>query len=446
MWSYFGGTDRARGSEDYREGGQGPVLWRVACIRVRAVNLSVWVLSSLFLGIGFGGVVHELYPDWVAPLDRYGLGPMGQIFLRLIQFVVVPIVFCSLLIGLTRIKSAAQVGRYVLKLLTGYFVTSGVGIGLGLTLVLWLQPGVGMAEVSPGGAVTARTGPHLLDWLIGLIPVNPLQALSEGNLLQVIVCGVLVAIGIQKSGEKAAPLVALVESVYALSENVLTLVLYWAPLGVFGLVGSVIAHQGIGILGQLGRYMAVVVLAIGTLFGIYLVVLRTIGRSPGVFLRQFFPSLSLAFATASSNAALPVALNDAAGFGLSPEIASFALPLGTALKRDGMAVGQVVNALFVAQLYGVAIDGGLLVRVALATLLVSFSTAGVPGAGIVMMTTIFSAAGLPLEGVALLAGVDRLMDSFHTILNLQGNLVNAIFLDWWEARRSFSLSPENPKA
>jgi Na+/H+-dicarboxylate symporter len=410
------------------------------------VSLSVLVLTSLFLGIGFGGVVHELHPDWVEPLDRYLLGPIGQVFLRLIQFVVVPIVFCSLLIGLTRIQNASQVGRYILKLFAGYLLSSGVGIALGLALVLWIQPGVGMTGLQPGEAVTAATSPDFLDWLIGLVPVNPLQALSESNLLQVIVCGALVVIGIQKSGEKAAPFVALVESIYALSENVLALVLYLAPLGVFGLIGSIIANQGIGILGRLGQYMAVVVLAIGGLFGFYLLVLAAIGRSPGAFLRQFFPSLSLAFATASSNAALPVALNNAADFALSAEIASFAIPLGTALKRDGMAVGQVVNALFVAQLYGVAIDGTLLWRVALATLLVSFSTAGVPGAGIVMMTTIFSAAGLPLEGVALLAGVDRLMDSFHTILNLQGNLVNAIFLDWWEARQPVSLAAKSPEA
>ncbi|MFQ3680477.1 MAG: dicarboxylate/amino acid:cation symporter [Pseudanabaenaceae cyanobacterium] len=419
----------------------------MAPILKKAVNLSILVLTALLVGIGFGGAVHELRPDWVYPLDRYLLAPLGQVFLRLIQFVVVPIVFCSLLAGLTRIKSASQVGRYLLKLCLGYLSSSGVGIALGLALVLWLHPGAGMAALPSETAVVAvAQSPNLLDWLIGLIPVNPLQALSENNLLQVIVCGALVAVGIHKSGEKAAPLVALVESIYALSENVLALVLCLAPLGVFGLIGSVMANQGIGILGQLFRYMAVVVLAIGAMFGFYLLVLAAIGRSPLAFLRQFFPSLALAFATASSNAALPVALDDAAGFAVSPEIANFAIPLGTALKRDGMAVGQVVNALFVAQLYHVAIDGRLLFSVALSTLLVSFSTAGVPGAGIVMMTTIFGAAGLPLEGVALLAGVDRLMDSFHTVLNLQGNLVNAIFLDWWESRPSFSAVAEHLEA
>jgi len=127
-----------------------------------------------------------------------------------------------------------------------------------------------------------------------------------------------------------------------------------------------------------------------------------------------------------------VALKDAESYGLSPTIASFAIPLGTALKRDGMAIGQGINALFVAQLYNVPITSSLLSAIALSTLLVSFSTAGVPGAGIVMMTTVLTAAGLPVEGVAILAGVDRLMDSFHTILNVIGNVANAAILERWE--------------
>lgn len=397
------------------------------------MNLSILILASLVLGIGFGATVHEIYPQWIYPLDRYLLSPMGQIFLRLIQFVVVPIVFCSLLLGLTRIKSAVQVGRYILKLLAGYLLSSAVAIGLGLVVVSVMHPGVGVPAFKVGEVVTVRTKPDLLEWLINLIPVNPLQSLSEGNLLQVIVCGILVAIGMQKSGDKSASFGQLVESIYAISESILGVILYLAPLGVFGLIGSVIANQGILILVQLFNYMAVVVLAIGVMFGLYLLVLLGIGRPPISFLRTFSPSLSLAFATASSNAALPIALNNASQFALAPEIANFAIPLGTALKRDGMAVGQVINALFVAQLYDIPIDNTLLFGVSLSTLLVSLSTAGVPGAGIVMMTTIFTAVGLPVEGVALLAGVDRLLDSFHTILNLQGNLVNAILLDWWES-------------
>jgi Na+/H+-dicarboxylate symporter len=169
------------------------------------------------------------------------------------------------------------------------------------------------------------------------------------------------------------------------------------------------------------------------MIGFYGLLLALLKGRPLDFFRSFFPSLSLAFGTASSNAALPVVLNNAqADYGMSSAIASFAIPLGTALKRDGMALGQAFNAIFIAQLYDIPITASSLSAVALSTLLVSFSTAGVPGAGIVMMTTVFTAAGLPLEGVALLAGVDRLMDSFHTLLNVIGNTANAAILEKWE--------------
>jgi len=408
------------------------------------MTLSTIILLALGLGIGFGAALHEFFPDWVIPCDRYALAPLGQAFLRLIQFVVVPIVFSSLILGLTRIQNAAQVGRYTAKLLFSYLITSAIAVGLGLATAAILRPGVGVTGISLEPVATGTQTPNLIDWLVGLIPVNPLEALSSGNLLQTILSGALIGIGIQQAGEKAKPFVALIESIYALSEKILSLILYLAPVGVFALISSVIAVQGFGILTRLFTYMVGVVLAIALMIGIYALFLGLVQGKPVHFFQQFFPSLSLAFGTASSNAALPVALQNAEGYGLSGAIASFAIPLGTALKRDGMAIGQAINALFVAQLYDVPVTASLLSAIALSTLLVSFSTAGVPGAGIVMMTTVLTAAGLPLEGVAILAGVDRLMDSFHTLLNLIGNVANAVILERWEPPVVAEVPPRLP--
>lgn len=396
------------------------------------MNLSTVILLALGVGIGFGALLHEVFPTWVAPLDAYALAPLGQAFLRLIQFVVVPIVFSSLIMGLTRVQDAAQVGRYTAKLLFSYLVTGALAVGLGLATALVLHPGVGVTGLAVEKVATTAAPPNLIDWLVGLIPVNPLQALSSGNLLQTILSAALIGIGIQQAGEKAKPFVAFVESVYAISEKILFLILYLAPVGVFALISSVIAVQGLSILTRLLTYMAAVVLAIVVMIAIYGGLLGLLKAKPIHFFQSFFPSFSLGFGTASSNAALPIALKNAETYGLSPMIASLALPLGTALKRDGMAVGQAINALFVAQLFDVPVTASLLSAIGLSTLLVSFSTAGVPGAGIVMMTTVLTAAGLPLEGVAILAGVDRLMDSFHTILNLIGNVANAAILERWE--------------
>ncbi|MBD2327698.1 dicarboxylate/amino acid:cation symporter [Alkalinema sp. FACHB-956] len=397
------------------------------------MNLSTLILLAMGLGIAFGATLHEFFPAWVLSLDHYCLAPLGQAFLRLIQFVVVPIVFSSLILGLTRVQNAAQVGRYTAKLLLGYLLTSAIAVTLGMGTAAILQPGSGMIGFTLETVNTSTTAPDLIDWMVSLIPTNPLQALSTSNLLQTIISGALIGIGIQQAGEKAKPFIAFVESVYSISEKILFFILNFAPVGVFSLMSSVIAIQGFGILTRLLTYMVGTVFAIGLMIGVYGLLLGLIQGKPIHFFRSFFPTLSLAFGTASSNAALPIALKDAQEtYGLSAPIASFAIPLGTALKRDGMAIGQGFNALFVAQLYDVPITTSLLSAIALSTLLVSFSTAGVPGAGIVMMTTVLTAAGLPIEGVAIVAGIDRLMDSFHTILNVVGNTANAVFLERWE--------------
>jgi proton glutamate symport protein len=397
------------------------------------MNLSTIIILALGAGMTFGAILHEALPTWVAPLNLYLLAPLGQAFLRLIQFVVVPIVFSSLLLALTRIQNASQVGRYTAKLLLSYILTSIVAIGLGIATAMVMHPGSGTIGLASAQIQATGESPDLIAWLVSLIPTNPLAALSSGNLLQTIFASALLGMGIQQAGDRAKPFVDFVESIYVISEKILFLILSTAPVGVFALMSSVIAVQGISILGKLLTYMVGVVLAIMLMIGVYGILLAIFRIKPLHFFHSFSPSLTLAFGTASSNAALPVVLQNAQeNYGLSPTIASFAIPLGTALKRDGMAVGQGFNALFVAQLYDVPLTPSFLSAVVLSTLLVSFSTAGVPGAGIVMMATIFTAAGLPLEGVAILAGVDRLMDSFHTLLNVVGNTAHAVLLERWE--------------
>jgi proton glutamate symport protein len=174
---------------------------------------------------------------------------------------------------------------------------------------------------------------------------------------------------------------------------------------------------------------------------LYTVILYFLKARPVQFFQSMFPALSLAFGTASSNAALPIAMqNVQENYGLSAEIASFALPLGTALKRDGSAVMQGYNALFIAQVYQIELTPSLLIAIALSSLLVSFSTPGVPGSGIITMTTVLSAAGLPIEGVAIIAGIDRITDGFKTLLNVTGNTANAIVLSRWENQAALPVS------
>ncbi len=397
------------------------------------MNLSTIILAFLGLGILFGALLNGTFPAAIAPLDHYLLTPIGEVFLRLIQFVVVPIVFCSMILGLTRIQNAAQVGRYAIKLLSSYVITSIVATALGMGMAFLLKPGEGVTGFSlPEGLAQAK-GVSLLDWLVSLVPVNPLEALSTANLLQIIVSAALIGIAIQFVGDKASSFLAFIESCYAIFEKVLALVLYVAPIGVFALISSVIATQGLEIILRLLVYVLGLFTTTALMIGIYTCILFALRAKPLHFFRSLSPALSLAFGTASSNAALPIVLqNVQESYGLRPEIATFALPLGTALKRDGSAILQGFNALFIAQVYQVPLTSSMLLAIAVSTLLVSFSTPGVPGSALITMTTVLSAAGLPIEGVAIVAGVDRLTDGFKTVLNIVGNTTNAIILSHWE--------------
>jgi proton glutamate symport protein len=400
------------------------------------ISLSTVVLLSLGVGILVGTIINLYFPAYAQPLDRYLFSPIGKIFLRLIQFVVIPIVFSSLVLGLTRVRDAAQVGRYALKLMFCFFLTSGLSVCLGLTISLVLHPGTGFNGLTL--QVETHTAPtqSILDWVISLIPINPLQSLSTGNLIQTIFSAALVGVGIQLAGNKANPFVAVLESVYEISEKILSVILYTAPFGVFALITSVISTQGFEVIANLSFYVLDLLLASLIMGSNYLLVLAFLNARPLQLLRNLAPSLSLAFGTGSSNAALPIVLQNVQDdYGLRKDIASFAIPLGTALKRDGSAILQSFNALFIAQIYHVPITSERVVAIAVSAFLVSFSTPGVPGSAIITMTTVLSAAGLPLEGVAIVAAVDRLTDGFKSVLNVIGNVSNAIILSYWEKEK-----------
>ena len=398
------------------------------------MGLSGLILSALAVGIAFGAVLNMGFPAAIDPFDRYLLAPIGAAFLRIIQFVVVPLIFSSLILGVNRIQGTGQVGRYVLKLMTCYVVTSFISLCIGMTVALVLQPGSGITGFTLPVAVAGKTAaPDLVEWLLELIPTNPLTALSSGNLLQIIFSAALVGTGIQLCGDKAKPFVDLLESIYILSEKVLSVILYAAPVGVFALISSTIATQGIDLLLRLFWYVFGLLIASTIMAVFYLIVLTLLKAEPGKFFRSLIPAFSLGFGTASSNAVLPTVLqNMEENYGLRSDITSFALPLGTALKRDGATILQGFTAIFIAQIYHIPLTPSLLFAIGLSSFLMSFSTPGVPGSALITMATVLSAAGLPLEGIAIVAGIDRLTDGFKTVLNIIGNSSNAILLSRWE--------------
>jgi proton glutamate symport protein len=397
------------------------------------MNLSTLILTALAVGMMFGTILNTTFPLAIVPIDRYLLAPIGAGFLRIIQFVVVPLIFSSLILGVNRIQGTGQVGRYVLKLMTCYVVTSLISLCIGMAVAVCLQPGAGVTGFVMPAMLETTAAPDAIEWLVSLIPTNPLGALGSGNLLQIIISAALFGTGIQMAKAQAQPFIELLESIYIISEQILSVILYTAPIGVFALISSTIATQGLGLIVRLSWYVLGLLIASLIMAILYLIILTLLKAEPVKFLRSLTPSFFLGFGTASSNAVLPMVLkNMQEDYGLRSEIASFALPLGTALKRDGATILQGFNAIFIAQIYHVPLTPSLLFAIGLSSFLVSFSTPGVPGSALITMATVLSAAGLPLEGIAIVAGIDRLTDGFKTVLNVVGNSTNAILLSRWE--------------
>jgi Na+/H+-dicarboxylate symporter len=396
------------------------------------MKLNTKIFVGLLAGILLGLVARLLGASLATKATQYLFDPVGKGFLRLIQFVVVPVVLSSLVTGTASLKSVRRVGRMGGKLVLLYLATSVVAVLIGFGAAALLHPGAGMTAAG-AKAVAAKAAPSLMETLVAAIPDNPITALSGANMLQVIVAAILISLGITAAGEKAEPLRAFFEGLYAATMKILGFVMTLAPYGVAGLMAALTANQGGGVLISLGKYLfgqigAVLVMGVVIYSAILLLARVPVTR----FWSEFAPALTMAFSTASSNAALPLTIEAGERFGLSTDLAGFAMPLGTTIKKDGAAILQAFTALFVAQMAGIHLTPAQMVTVAVTTLLVSFSTAGVPGAGIIMMTTVLGAAGLPLEAIGLVAGVDRLGDAFRTALNVAGVSANAVLLHAWE--------------
>jgi len=401
------------------------------------MNQSNKIFIALGLGILFGIIINLLVPDNVIQfLDTNILTVIGNGFIRLVQFIVVPLVLLSLTLAMSNMKDLKKVGRYSFKLLILYFLTSSFSLIVGLFLAIVLKPGAGVEMVQQG--VSGFEGITLAEWIMRILPKNPFEALSSGNILQVIVTALLVGLGLTLAGKKGRSLLALFKSANEVVKKMTQVILLLAPFGVFALMASVISTQGLGILKNLFLYIIGLIIGVFIIgAGVYPLLLLCVKISPVKYWKAFYPAFAFAFGTASSGATLPLAMDNAEKrYGMRKEIISFALPFGIAMKKDGAALLQGFSALFVAQMAGIQLTAPQITAIIISSLLVSFSTAGIPAGGLIMMTTVLSAAGLPLEGMVILAGLDRLTDTFRTSLNVIGPTANAAILEKWEERKT----------
>lgn len=376
--------------------------------------------QQILVGLVLGVVVGMLFKSLAQ-----GLAPVGALFLNAIKMLIVPLVFVSLVAGITAMSDSAKLGRISVKTIAIYLITTAFAVSIGLAFGTLFSPGEGMNMVA-SGSEEAKQAPSLVQILVGLVPTNPVMAFAEGNILQIIVFAIALGVSINLVGEKAAPVVRLFDSLAEVFYKLTDLVMRFAPIGVFALIAGVVASHGIEVLLPLAGVIGVIYLAsIAHMLLIYGGLIGGLARlSPLRFFRGIAPALAVAFSTSSSSGTLPVSIECARkNLGVSQGVAGFVLPVGATINMDGTAIYQGVLALFIAQAFGIDLNAGQYLMIILTATLASVGTAGVPGAGLIMLGLVLTSVGLPLEGVALIAGIDRILDMARTTVNVAGDLM-----------------------
>ena len=399
---------------------------------LKRISLTTWIFIALVLGVVVGFLMQGV-PDVAATYIK----PLGTIFLNLLKFICVPLVLYSIICGVVSIDDDRKVGSIGGRTIVLYLLTTVFAVCIGLLFANLLNVGAGYTLSTEELTYEVAESPSFIETLVNIFPSNFLDPMVQATMLQVIVVALFFGFGIMFVGEKAAIVKDFCIAMSEVCMKVMQGILYMAPIGVFGLLVPVVAQNGPDILGPLMWLIAVMAIACVVQVGIvYTGLIKFLARrSPLAFLKGELPVMSFAFASASSMGTLPINMECAEKMGVSKEVTSFVLPLGATINMDGTSIYQGICAVFIAQVFGIDLTLGAQVTIVLTALLASIGTAGVPGSGMIMLALVLGSAGLPLEGIALVAGVDRLLDMLRTTVNVTGDGAVAQVVDAMEKRK-----------
>jgi Na+/H+-dicarboxylate symporter len=404
-------------------------------------SLTARIFIAMITGVALGSLLQLLFDDsgdfsfsvFGLEVSTYAVlvegifNVIGQIFIASLKMLVVPLVFVSLVCGTCSLSDPSKLGRLGGKSLLLYIGTTAIAISLAVFFALLVSPGEGIS-LTPEAQYTATEAPSLAQVIINMFPDNPISAMAEGNMLQVIVFAVLFGIAMAMTGEVGERLGKFFEDLNVVIMKLVTVLMNLAPYGVFALMAKLFATIGLDTITSLLQYFLLVLFVLGVhVFVSYPIILKLLsGLSPIKLLKKMRDAALFAFSTSSSSATLPVTLETAtAKLGVSPSVASFTIPLGSTINMDGTAIMQGVATVFIAQVYGVDLSLGDYLMVILTATLASVGTAGVPGVGLIMLAMVLQQVNLPVEGIALIIGVDRLLDMTRTAVNVTGDCMVA---------------------
>ncbi|MBQ8518733.1 MAG: dicarboxylate/amino acid:cation symporter [Agathobacter sp.] len=398
--------------------------------KIKHMGLSTKIFIALLAGVVFGLLINFFLPTGVLKdtilIDGI-LYIVGNGFIRLMQMLVIPLVICSLICGTMSIGDTKTLGQVGVKTLVFYIVTTALAISIALALGIFIRPGMGLNISSvESGDVTISDNVSMVDTILNIIPKNVIASMADGDMLPIIVFSVFVGIMLAKLGSKAATVSKFFAEFNDVMMEMTITVMKAAPIGVFCMISRTIATIGFDAFVPMLKYMGCVILALALqCFGIYQFLLFIFTRlNPITFIKKFFPVMEFAFSTSSSNACIPLSIETLKDkLGVSTKISSFTVPLGATINMDGTAIMQGVAVVFIADAYGIELTAGMLATVIATATLASIGTAGVPGVGLITLAMVLTSVGLPTEGIALIMGIDRIIDMLRTAVNVTGDAV-----------------------
>ncbi|MDA8892225.1 dicarboxylate/amino acid:cation symporter [Hyphomicrobiales bacterium] len=391
------------------------------------MSLTVKIITGMILGFLTGLLINVLSLNSNEIINIYlvnGLfDTIGSIFISSLKLMVVPLVFFSLSTGVASFDKDKKLSVIALKTISLYLLTTAIAISLGLFIAILFSPGEGL-NLTSSAEYIAPSPPGIKSVIIDIFPTNPISAMAEGKMLQIIIFSIFFGVALRSIKDKNSELVKIMESTTNVVMKMVFILINLAPFGVYCLMANLFATQGIGIVGNLFQYFLLVVFVLiihG--FVVYPALLYSFTKiKPFGFYKKLRPVMLFAFSTSSSNATMPVTLKTVTqDLGVNPKIASFTIPLGATVNMDGTAIMQGVATIFIANAYNIDLSTIDYLMVILTATMASIGTAGVPGVGLIMLAMVLSQVGLPTEGIALILGVDRLLDMIRTVVNVTGD-------------------------
>lgn len=397
------------------------------------IGLTGQIMIALALGIACGVVFHYAVPAGTVRDDIIVNGIfqfVGQGFIRLMQMLVVPLVFCSIACGAASVGDVKTLGRIGGKTLGTYIATTALAVSIALTVGNAINPGLGVdaSQLTSGADASSvqSTNVSIMDTLLGIIPTNPFNALAEGNMLAVIFFSLFLGILMAIMGRKVEHVRRFFEEFNGLMMKMTEVVMMVSPIGVFCLLARTFTNLGVEMFLPLIKYMLGVIIALGIqCFIVYVLIFLIFGHmNPLTFFKKFGNVMLFAFSTDSSNATIPLNIDTLVNrIGVHRKVASFTIPLGATINMDGTSIMQGVAVVFTAQLFGVNLTPADYATVILTATIASIGTAGVPSVGLITLSMVFNSVGLPLEGIAIIMGIDRILDMLRTAVNITGDAI-----------------------